>query len=57
VGAMVVVLEVRNLVDQMEKGNEVTVVTTEGIVDGRGVVAGLSLGMFYPGPVKSGEYF
>lgn len=45
-GAMVVVPEVRNLVDQMGKGNEVAVVAAGGIVDGRGVVTGLSLGRF-----------
>jgi NAD(P)H-dependent flavin oxidoreductase YrpB (nitropropane dioxygenase family) len=48
---MVVVPEVRNLVDQMGKGNEVAAVAAGGIVDGRGVVTGLSLG------TSSGECF
>ena len=45
-GASVVVLvpEVSNLVSQMEKGEEVTVVAAGGVVDGRAVVASLGLG-------------
>jgi len=47
-GVVVVVPEVRDLVVEMGKGGEVAVVAAGGIVDGRGVVAGLSLGMFIP---------
>lgn len=42
---------------QMGKGNEVAAVRAGGIVDGRGVVAGLSLGEFCFGPAQSGGCF
>lgn len=45
-GIVALVPEVRNMVDQMGKGHEVAVLAAGGIVDGRGVVAGLSLGEF-----------
>jgi nitronate monooxygenase len=48
-GASVVVMvpEVRDLVEQMGKTEKVAVVAAGGIVDGRGVVASLGLGKFY----------
>lgn len=43
-GVVALVPEVRDLVVEMGKGEEVAVVATGGMVDGRGVAAGLSLG-------------
>ncbi len=50
---MVLVPEVRDLVEEMGKGEKVAVVAAGGIVDGRGVVAALSLGTFCFDPEKS----
>ena len=57
-GASVVVMvpEVRNLVGQMEKGEEVAVVAAGGVVDGRGVVAALGLGKIYFDPAQAGGW-
>lgn len=48
VSVMVLVPEVRDLVNQMGKGEQVAVLAAGGIVDGRGVAAALSLGMPCP---------
>jgi nitronate monooxygenase len=45
-GVVVLVPEVKELIKEMGRGNEVAVVAAGGIVDGRGVVAGLSLGKY-----------
>jgi nitronate monooxygenase len=55
-GVVALVPEVRDLVDQMGKGGEVTVLAAGGIVDGRGVVAGLSLGTLHPSLVPFGKH-
>jgi nitronate monooxygenase len=43
---VVMVPEVRNLVDEMGKEKEVAAIAAGGIVDGRGLVAALGLGKF-----------
>jgi nitronate monooxygenase len=60
VSVMVLVPEVRDLVNQMGKRDEVAVLAAGGIVDGRGAVAALSLGALCPTlhfPIEKYSYF